>query len=117
MILVPDTLTQLSIVLGPFLNSNFATSLVGAGAGAWAGAYAAQRIAARVKLREELTKESSSATAAFNLATMICNACLGLKGQHIDRIYKSYEQKKNEFLRFYEQHRAGTLPDGAAFEL
>src|ERR1700682_4983933 len=117
MILAPDTLTQLSIVLGPFLNSNFVTSLVGAGAGAWAGAYAAQRIAARVKLREELTKESSGATAAFNLATMICNVCLGLKGHHIDRMYKSYEQKKNEFLRFYEQHRAGPLPAGATFEL
>jgi hypothetical protein len=54
MILAPDTLTQLSIVFGPFLNSNFVTSLVGAGAGAWASAYAAQR-AARISISAAAT--------------------------------------------------------------
>ncbi len=113
----PDTLTQLGIAFGPFLNSNFITALAGAGAGAWAGAYAAQKIAARTKLKEELTKEISSATAAFNLATMICNVCLGLKGQHINGMYKTYEQKRSEFFNFYDQHAAGKLPAGSVFEL
>jgi hypothetical protein len=115
--LVPDTLTQLSITLGPFLNSNFITSLVGAGAGAWAGAYAAQKIAARAKFKEDLTKEISNATAAFNLTTMICNVCLSLKGQYINDIYNTYEQKKLEFLKFRDQRAAGTLPAGSVFEL
>ena len=37
-----------------FLNSNFVTALLGAGAGAWAGAWAAQKIAERTKEAEGL---------------------------------------------------------------
>lgn len=103
----PDTLTQLSIILGPFLNSNFITSLVGAGAGAWAGAYAAQKIAARSNQRNELLNEIRATIAGFNLAVMIFNVCFGLKKQHVKKLKEAYDEKKNEYLEVSRKRAAG----------
>ncbi len=101
----------------PFFNSNFITSLVGAGAGACAGAYAAQRIAARANLKNEYVKEIRAATAGFNLSTVICNGCLALKSQHVKALRENYDEKKTEFMKFFELHKAGMLPPDSTFEL
>lgn len=99
-----------------FLNSNFVTSLIGAGAGAWAGAYAAQRIASRAKSRDEMLNEISHTTAAFNLAVMIFNLCVSLKGQHIKRLKETYDEKKAELLECIGMRDAGTIPTETVFE-
>lgn len=99
-----------------FLNSNFVTSLIGAGAGAWAGAYAAQRIASRAKSRDEMLNEIRNTAAAFNLAVMIFNLCVTLKGQHIKRLKETYDEKKAELLECIGMRDAGTLPAGTIFE-
>jgi hypothetical protein len=108
----PDTLTQLSITLSPFLNSNFITSLAGAGAGAWAGAYAAQKIAARTVERKELLDEIRNTATCFNLALLICNAFLGLKAQHFQRMKATYDRQKNEVEGIIRRQDAGELPVG-----
>lgn len=97
--------------LAPLLNSNFVTSLVGAGAGAWAGAYAAQRIAARANDRGELLIEIRHMIAAFNLAVTIFNVCLGLKRQHIKPLKETYDQKRRELLE--KAHKCGPGESGA----
>ena len=108
--LAADTLTQLATSLAPYLNSNFITSLAGAGAGAWAGAYAAQRIAARTLERSELLSEIRSMATSFNLAVLICNITLGLKGQHIERLKVAYDRNKGELQEIIRRRDAGELP-------
>lgn len=98
----------------PFLNSNFITSLIGAGAGAWAGAYAAQRIAARAKSRDDLVREIRSTNAAFNLAVMILNLSIGLKRQHVKRLKEDYDAKHLELLEV--MHRRESGESNASFE-
>jgi hypothetical protein len=105
--LAADTLTQIVQTLAPILNSNFATSLLGAGAGACAGAYAAQKIAARANERADLLAEIRNTIGAFNLAVMIFNVCLTLKGQHIKALKETYDRKKNEFEDNTRRHNAG----------
>jgi hypothetical protein len=102
--------------LPSFLNSNFITSLIGAGAGAWAGAYAAQRIAATTKSRDETLSEIRDTTAAFNLAVMIFNLCVNLKGQHVKQLKEVYDAKKNELFETIKKRNSGLLPPGIAFE-
>jgi len=114
--LAPDTLTQLSIVLGPYLNSNFVTSLVGAGAGACAGAYAAQKIAARTLERSELLNEIRTTATSFNLAVLICNTTLGLKAQHIQQLKSTYDRQKSEVQEILRKRAAGELPPDFQWE-
>jgi hypothetical protein len=108
--LAADTLTQLATSPAPYLNSNFVTSLAGAGAGAWAGAYAAQRIAARTLERNELLSEIRNMATSFNLAVLICNVFLGLKGQHIERLKTAYDRKKGELQEIIRRRDGGELP-------
>jgi len=92
------TIAQLSPhVVGQELNSNFATSLVGAFAGAIGGAYAAQKLADKSKIREWLTSEIRITNAAIMVAFDTCNTLLIVKAQHVVPIKENWERQRAEF--------------------
>lgn len=78
--------------IGDLLNSNFTTSLLGAGAGAWAGAYAAQRIAERAKLRDVYLNDIKYSNTAAAVAFQICNMVLALKSQYVSDLLTDYRK-------------------------
>ena len=99
-----------------FLNSNFATTLigsvVGAGFGAWAGAHAAQRIAARAKLKDELQREIRGTNEAIAVAVAIFGSALRLKASGVLAMKLRFDQDLAEWTVFSEEKRHLT---GAVF--
>lgn len=103
--------------LADFLNSNFITSLLGAGAGASAGAYAAQRIADRSRLRERYLKEIRNTNAAISITFLMGNTLLGLKSQHVKRMKEAYDRQRADFEEFARRIAAGLIPRGDQFDI
>jgi hypothetical protein len=100
-----------------FANSNFTTSLLGAGFGALAGAWAAQRIADRAKLREQLLHEVQSTNTAIELAYVICNNYLNLKEQHVLPVQQRYDQQASEIDAHAQGIRTGMIPPNTELDL
>jgi hypothetical protein len=107
---VTSTIERSQEWLPSFLNSNFITSLVGAGAGAWAGAYAAQKIATRSKLHDDLLSKIRNTNAGVRLAGMICNASLTLKKQHIKPLKEIFDSKKEELIAILAAQKLSQSP-------
>ena len=81
-----------------FLNSNFWTSLAGAGAGAVAGAWAAERIASQNGQTKRQIEELRGTNAAIAIAITTLNAFGALKRQHIAPMIETYKVDRKRVL-------------------
>jgi hypothetical protein len=79
------------------LNSQFTYSILGPLAGAFAGAIAAHKIASSAKKRESIENEIRAVNVSISTAFLICNSMLSLKKQHIESLYKSYMQDRENY--------------------
>lgn len=77
-----------------FLNSSVVTAFIGSVAGALGGAWAARRIAERAKQRDDITREINNTNAAMSSAIGIMNMFLGIKRQHVKRLYDEFNETK-----------------------
>ena len=99
--------SELWALISNFLNSSFATALLGSLAGAWAGARAAQTIAERAKERDELAEEIRTTNAATMLAFSACNAAIGIYSQHVLPLFKQFKEDKGRIESALQRSRAG----------
>src|ERR1700730_9421221 len=100
-----------------FWDSNFVTTLLGAGAGALAGAWFAQRLTERAAKRKRLRDEVRNADASIALAHFIGNAALSLKAQHVQPAAQVYRQLRQDFDDFEYRQRRGLNPPGLEFHV
>ncbi|MBZ2188842.1 hypothetical protein K8B33_07025 [Alcanivorax sp. JB21] len=89
------------------LNSQFASSILGALLGAFAGAFAAHKIALNAKKREELEQQIRGLNVALSTAFLICNSALSLKSQHIESSYKKFTADRKSYEDALKQPPAG----------
>ncbi|HZZ66750.1 MAG TPA: hypothetical protein VFE18_01120 [Phenylobacterium sp.] len=82
------------------LNSNFWTSLFGAGFGAIAGAWAAQRIADQKELRRNQIQEIRSTNTAITIAVAASNLFAALKRQYVRPLKESFDAARKELQNF-----------------
>ena len=97
-------------------NSAFVISLAGAALGAFAGAYGGQRIVERGKLRGELLQEIRNTNAATMLAFTICNAAIGVKGQHVKNLTENFERDRTAAIAFLAKTKEGKRRPDEIFE-
>uniref|UniRef100_UPI00104D87E1 hypothetical protein n=1 Tax=unclassified Variovorax TaxID=663243 RepID=UPI00104D87E1 len=104
-----------------FLNSTFATtvvgSLVGALAGAWGGATAAQSIAEKSKTREMQLSQLRQTHSALMTSFVICNAALGFKTQNVRRLHQNFIQTRAQFVEFMRRREAHEIDLNESFSL
>lgn len=93
-----------------FFNSAFVTALVGSLAGAFGGAWAAQRIAERAKQRDEILREIRNTNAAMALAISITNTFLGMKKQHVKRLYEEFQATKSRVEKAIQENKGCSPP-------
>lgn len=98
------------------LQSTFSTAVVGSLTGAFGGAWAAKKIADRSKLREELLKEIRNTNAAATMIYGIANTYIGLKKQHVKRLYEEYHSQRDNFELFLKSSQARMAPPRQTFQ-
>lgn len=102
--------------VGPWLNSAFTTSLVGAGAGAWWGARAAQKSAAKDKRVDEALREYRALNSALVLAGVACDTAFAYKHQIAQPLFDRFERDKKRYVDHVRSgHPRNTVPDGISF--
>ena len=94
------------------LNSNFWTSLAGAGAGAIAGAWAAQEIADRRATSKRQIEEARSTNAAVAATIAVINTYAALKRQHVAPTKQAYDRAAKKMHDLHNRHAQGMVPPG-----
>jgi gas vesicle protein len=94
----------------PLLDSNFVSAAIGSLAGAVGGAWAAQRIAEQAKRRDDILREIRNTNAAMALTVSITNTFLGIKRQHVKKLYDEFNETKSRVEKAIRENQGRSQP-------
>lgn len=95
--------------MADLLNSNFTAAFAGAATAAW--------LAKRAKKNDDLIAEVTRTKAAIELCFTVCNAAIGMKRQHIQKMKDAYDANHDTVHAHYNGIAAGTVAPNTVLDL